>query len=203
MSKTKNLFLSAMVIGFITLSCEEVYLPKPKGYNRIDLPEASYQILPDTFPFKFQYSAHAVLSRDSSKNAERYWINLTYPKYDAIVQLTYKSLVDPNNKPEVLLNEAFELTKKHIVKAYCMEESLIEIPNGQVASVTELEGEVPTQFQFFTSDSTRHFFRGALYFNTATKNDSLAPIIEFIKTDIIYMLNSFEWRTPSMPASHR
>lgn len=176
------------------MSCEEVYLPKPKGYNRIDLPEAKYQILPDTFPFKFQYSDYSILSGDDSPNAERYWVNLTYPKFDALVQLTYKSLIDPKNKPEVLLNEAFELAMKHNVKAYGIEESLIQIPNGQVASITELEGEVPTQFQFFTSDSTHHFFRGALYFNTAIKNDSLAPIIEFIKTDMIHLLNSFEWK---------
>ncbi|PWL30334.1 MAG: gliding motility lipoprotein GldD [Roseivirga sp. XM-24bin3] len=176
------------------LSCEEVYLPKPKGFNRIDLPEPRYQILPDTFPYNFQYSDHSVLTRDDSKNAERYWVNLIYPQFDAIVQITYKSLVDPRNQPQVLLNEAFELAMKHNVKAYGIEESLIKIPNGQVASVTELEGEVPTQFQFFTSDSTHHFFRGALYFNTATKNDSLAPVIEYIKTDMIHLLNSFEWK---------
>ena len=144
--------------------------------------------------YKFQYSDHCVLTRDDSKNAERFWVNLTYPQFDAIVQITNKSLVDPRNQPQVLLNEAFELAMKHNVKAYGIEESLIKIPNGQVASVTELEGEVPTQFQFFTSDSTHHFFRGALYFNTATKNDSLAPVIEYIKTDMIHLLNSFEWK---------
>lgn len=194
MRKLLNLTFIAGIIFSALLSCEEVYLPKPKGYNRIDLPVPKYQILPDTFPYKFQYSAYSELSRDDSKIADRYWINLTYPDFDAIVQITYKSLIDPNNKPEVLLNEAFELAMKHNVKAYGIEESLIQIPNGQVASVTELEGEVPTQFQFFTSDSTRHFFRGALYFNTATKNDSLAPVIEFIKKDMIHLLNSFEWK---------
>ena len=183
-----------MVILFGVLSCEEVYLPKPKGYNRIDLPNHSYQALPDTFPYKFKYSKYAKLESDSGKNVERYWINLVYPDFDALVQLTYKNLIDPNNKPEVLLNEAFDLTQRHIIKAYSIDESLIQIPNGQVASVSELEGEVPTQFQFFTSDSTNHFFRGALYFNTATQNDSLKPIIEYIKVDIIEMLNSFEWK---------
>ena len=92
------------------------------------------------------------------------------------------------------MNEAFELTKKHMVKAYSIEESLIGMKNGQVASVAELEGEVPTQFQFYTSDTSNHFFRGALYFNTALKNDSLAPIIEFIKKDMVHMLNTFEWK---------
>lgn len=187
------LLILVLVSGF--LACEgEVYLPKPKGYNRIDLPEYAYQNLPDTFPYQFVYSQHAELSRDSATNAERYWVNLYYPGFDALVQLTYKNLVDPNNEPEVLLNEAFELTMRHNIRAYSIEEQLIYIPNGQVASVTELEGEVPTQFQFFTSDSTNHFFRGALYFNTATQNDSLAPVIEYIKKDIIEMLNSFQWK---------
>lgn len=194
MKKTLNLIFASTIILAAILSCEEVYLPKPKGFNRIDLPEPRYQILPDTFPYKFQYSGHSVLSRDDSKNADRYWINLNYPQFDAIVQITYKSLIDPKNQPQVLLNEAFELAMKHNVKAYGIEESLIKIPNGQIASVTELEGEVPTQFQFFTSDSTNHFFRGALYFNTATKNDSLSPVIEYIKTDMIHLLNSFEWK---------
>ncbi|WP_420388550.1 gliding motility lipoprotein GldD [Roseivirga sp.] len=194
MRKPLHFIFAIILLSCAVLSCEEVYLPKPKGYNRIDLPEPRYQILPDTFPYKFQFSDHSVLSRDSSKNAERYWVNLNYPQFDAVVQITYKNLVDPRNKPEVLLNEAFELAMKHKVKAYGIEESLVRIPNGQVASVTELEGEVPTQFQFFTSDSTRHFFRGALYFNTATKNDSLAPVIEYIKKDMMHLLNSFEWK---------
>lgn len=175
------------------LACEEVYLPKPKGYNRIDLPEQAYMALPDTFPFQFRYSKHAQLIKDKLPENERYWFNLAYPDFDATVQLTYKSLKDPNNKPEILLNEAFELTMKHNSKAYSIEESLIQIPNQQVASISELEGEVPTPFQFLHLIAPI-IFRGALYFNTAQKNDSLAPIIEYIKRDIIEMLNSFEWK---------
>ena len=190
----KRLLIILLAVTFVVQACEQVYLPKPKGFNRIDLPDHGYQVLPDTFPYRFKYSKYARIEADSGENTERYWLNLVYPDFDALVQLTYKNLVDPNNKPEILLNEAFELTQRHIIRAYSIDESLIQIPNGQVASVSELEGEVPTQFQFFTSDSTNHFFRGALYFNTATKNDSLKPIIEYIKVDIIEMLNSFEWK---------
>ena len=66
-------------------------------------------------------------------------------------------------------------------------------PNGLTASVFELEGEVPSQFQFFVTDTTDHFFRGALYFRTATANDSLAPVIEFIKVDIMHLLNTLKF----------
>jgi len=56
-----------------------------------------------------------------------------------------------------------------------------------------LSGEVPSQFQFHITDSTQHFLRGALYFRTATKNDSLAPVIEYVKKDIVHLLNTLTW----------
>ena len=90
--------------------------------------------------------------------------------------------------------DAYKLTYQHNVKAYAIEEKILELPNGNYASVTDLEGEVPSQFQFHVSDSTDHFLRGALYFKTATKNDSLQPVIDYIKTDIIHMLQSLEWK---------
>lgn len=175
-------------------ACEEVYLPKPAGYNRIDLPKNAYQALPDTFPYNFVYSNYAQLAGDSNKNADRYWANLYYDDFDALLQITYKDLTQGNNEAKVLLNEAFALAMRHDVRAYGIEETLVALPRGQVASLTQLEGEVPTPLQFFTSDSTNHFFRGALYFSTATKNDSLQPVINYIKKDVLEMLKSFEWK---------
>ena len=43
----KYLFLITL---FLTFSCGSSHLPKPKGYNRLDLPVASYQPLPDSLP---------------------------------------------------------------------------------------------------------------------------------------------------------
>lgn len=196
MKKIGNLLLTMALFAMMAASCggETSYLPKPRGYNRIDLPEARYQALPDTFPYLFNFSEYAALSRDSHSLAGRYWINLTYPSFDANIQLTYKNLREPENDINLLLEDAYELSARHNVKAYAIEENILSLPNGQKASVIELEGEVPSQFQFFTTDTTVHFLRGALYFNTASDNDSLAPIIEFIKTDIIQLLNSLEWK---------
>jgi len=66
-------------------------------------------------------------------------------------------------------------------------------PKGYSGFVSELSGEVPTQFQFFVTDSTQHFLRGALYFQTAVKNDSLAPIIEYIKVDMMHLMNTLSF----------
>ncbi|WP_245657922.1 gliding motility lipoprotein GldD [Roseivirga echinicomitans] len=194
----RNSIQKLLLVSFVLIiglsACEQTYLPKPKAYNRIDLPESAYQVLPDTFPYHFFYSQYAELSRDTFPKSGRYYINLFYPDYDAVIQITYKDLKKPENNVEELLTEAFDLTMKHNPKAYSIRESIIPMRNNQVASIAELAGEVPSQFQFFTTDSTTHFFRGALYFNTANKNDSLRPIIDFIKKDAIEMLNSLEWK---------
>lgn len=175
-------------------ACGQDYSPKPMGYNRIDLPEHTYRLLPDSLPYLFEYSEHANILRDSSYIAEPYWIDIHYPGLGANVVITYKPVKQDTALALEYMGEAYKLTSKHQIKAYAIEESVIKTPNGQTAIIAELEGEVPTQFQFFTTDSLHHFLRGALYFRTATDNDSLAPVIEFVKKDMVHMLNTLQYQ---------
>ncbi len=184
-----------LIGGFWFSSCKETtYVPKPKGYNRIDLPEHFYRPIEDSYPYQFEYSRHAVIKKDTSWMSEPYWIHLVYKDLGADVQLTYKSLEQDQQKLRELLDDSYKLTSKHQIKAYAIDESILKTPKGRTAVVAELSGEVPSQFQFFSTDSTQHFLRGALYFPTATKNDSLQPIIDYIKVDIIHLLNTLDWK---------
>lgn len=174
-------------------ACTSDYVPKPVGYNRIDLPPHEFVSLPDTFPYQFEYSKHARIYPDTSARSERYWLNVYYPEYVANIQLTYKDVNNNEQRLEQLLEDAYRLTANHQIKASAIDENIIRTPSGKKALIAELRGEVPSQFQFYITDSIQHFLRGALYFRTATKNDSLAPIIEYIKMDMIHMLNTLEW----------
>jgi len=178
---------------FFLLSCSSEYLPKPKGYNRIELPKTEYTTLPDSFPYTFEYSKHAKILPDTSWIAEDYWITVFYPRMEASIQITYKPVTDSIIRE--FLSDSYKLTSQHNVKAYAIEESILELPGGLYASFTELEGQVPTQVQFHITDrdSTDHFLRGALYFRTATKNDSLAPVIDYVKKDILHMITTLKW----------
>ena len=175
------------------VACGAEYTPKPKGYNRIDLPEQTYKSLQEEHPYTFEYSSHAKIRPDSSMIAEPHWIHIIYPGLGADVQLTYKDLQGSDKELNNMIEDARKLTGKHQIKAYSIEETEVKTPTGEIASVFELEGEVPSQFQFYVTDSSKHFLRGALYFRTATQNDSLAPIIEFVKKDIVHMLNTLKW----------
>jgi gliding motility-associated lipoprotein GldD len=175
-------------------ACESNWLPKPTGYNKIDLPKHSYDRLVGDYPYSFDLSKASQIEADSFNLAEKDWINLSYPDFGAKVHLTYKKIGSGGADFATLSNDAFKLTSKHQIKAYGIEEGILVTPNGYTAVVAELTGEVPTQFQFFVTDSTSHFLRGALYFNTAMKNDSLAPVIEFIKIDITHLMNSVKFK---------
>jgi gliding motility-associated lipoprotein GldD len=184
----KRFFPLAFLV-LICLACETNWLPKPPGYNRIDLPNHEYNRLQEGYPYQFDFSLQSQVEADSFNLNEKEWINLNYKKLGAKVHLTYKK-IDQNTEFKALSNDAFNLTAKHQIKAYGIEEVVLLTPNGYSAVVAELTGEVPTQFQFFVTDSTTHFLRGALYFNTALKNDSLAPVIEYIKIDLAHLINT-------------
>ena len=186
-------FFPLLLLVLICAACESSWLPKPPGYNRIDLPRHDYLPLGEGYPYSLEFSAYSTVEADSFNLNETAWINLNYPNFGAKVHLTYKK-IDENTDFKLLASDAFQLTAKHQIKAYGIEEIILGTPNGYSAVVAELSGEVPTQFQFFVTDSTAHFLRGAVYFTTALKNDSLAPVIEYIKLDMAHLINSVKFK---------
>lgn len=187
-------FPIALILLVFSFSCSQDYLPKPKGYNRIDLPEREFQNLESETPYTFEHSKNARIEADSFNLSEKSWINLNYNQLGGKVHLTYFPLDTKGKDIRLVVADAINLTAKHQIKAYGIEESVLLTPKGYTGVVAELSGEVPTQFQFFVTDSTDHFLRGALYFNTAMKNDSLAPVIEYIKVDMIHLINTLEFK---------
>lgn len=188
-----KIIIPLVAISILFLACEADYYPKPNGYNRIDLPQHEYKALPDSFPFSFEHSVHAKILPDSSYIRERYWFALFYPEFVAEIHITYKPLNNNRDSLRANIDDAYKLTTKHQIKASSIQERILMTPTGKKVSLAELKGDVPSQFQFYTTDSTQHFLRGALYFRTATENDSLAPVIEYVKKDIIHSLNTLEW----------
>lgn len=180
---------------FTCFSCSSDYQPKPKGYNRLILPKEEYQLLPDTLPYTFEYSKHAKLLRDTSWISERHWVEIYYPELKANIHITYKKVMGKEAVLKELLNDAYNLTSKQQIKANAIDEVITKTPSGKTAVIAEIAGEVPSQFQFTMTDSSRNFLRGALYFNTKVQNDSLAPAIEFMKKETMHLINTLQWKS--------
>ena len=177
-------------------ACEHSFTPKQRGYNRIDLPPQTYNILPAGRPYTFEYSSNAVVKTDSSKLSEKYWVDIFYPQFNAEVEITYKPLNGSKQKLIELSEQSRRLVSKHQIKSSGITEEAFPTPDGNLAYTFSLTGQVPSQFQFYTTDSTNHFLRGALYFKTATKNDSLQPVIDFISRDMVHLLRTLQWQKP-------
>ena len=84
--------LGIVIATFVLNACSktnEEYSPKPRGFNRIDLPTAQYQQLAEEHPYTFEYSKYAIVQPDTFRNAEPHWIILYYPKLNSRIQFTY------------------------------------------------------------------------------------------------------------------
>ena len=125
---------------------------------------------------------------------KRYWVEIYYPEINANIHITYEPLNKSEKLLKELLNDAYVLTAKHQIKASGIDETIVRTPMGYTAIIAELDGEVPSQFQFTITDSTKNFIRGALYFNTKVQNDSLRPAIDYVKKDMMHLINTLKWK---------
>ncbi len=168
-------------------------MPKPRGFFRIDFPKKEYKKFDTTFPFTFEYPVYAVITPDNSKLAEPYWFNILYPSFNAQLHISYKPV---NHNLESYLEDAHTLVNKHIPKAHAISQKEYLDKNDHVFGlVYEIKGsDAASAYQFYLTDSTKNFIRGALYFNLVPNNDSLEPVIDFLKTDIEHMINTFRWK---------
>lgn len=187
-------FISCIFLLLILLSaCRENYVPKPRGYFRIDFPAKEYRALDTCFPYTFMYPVYGKLLPDPSKLAEPYWINILYTPFHAQLHLSYKPV---NGNLNNFLEDAHTLVNKHIPKANAISQrEFVNETEKVYGLVYDISGsEAASVCQFYLTDSTSNFIRGALYFNLVPNNDSLAPVIEFLKKDIEKMINTFKWK---------
>lgn len=180
---------------FSIFSCKNDAQPKPRGYFRIQLPEKEYiRFQLTSFPYEFDIPKYSKIGKPKNQ-PEKYWINVVYPMFKAQLHISYKPI---HHNLDTLLNDAHKMMNKHIPKANAINEQMFINDEQKVYGMAyEIMGsEAASPYQFYLTDSTHHFLRGALYFNFSPNNDSLMPVIDFIKTDIDRLIESFEWNTP-------
>ncbi len=94
-----------------------------------------------------------------------------------------------------LIEDARKLAFKHTVKATGINEGRIYYPDRKVYGIYyTIEGNTASSAQFFLTDSTKNYVRGALYFNEAPKLDSIQPVLDFVKKDLDVFIKSFHWK---------
>ncbi|MDR2907248.1 MAG: gliding motility lipoprotein GldD [Bacteroidales bacterium] len=187
----KQLFFIALI--FIFAGCSENYTPKPRAYFRIDLPEKAYKVMDGDYPYTYEMPVYSEVVPFPAKG-EKYWYNLNFPSLHATVNMSYKALNGKNLKEHIA--DALMFVDKHQGKASRIRELDLSDPEHHIYGMLfDITGSsVASTYQFYITDSAKHFVRGALYFNDTPNNDSLSPVIDFLKADIDHIIETFKWR---------
>ena len=171
----------------LLLGCDSVQQPKPKAQLRLQYPEPKYKKVPDTFPFDFEHN-HLVVLKGIAKTAP----DLYYPKMKATLYLSY---VGVENNIDSLLNDAYQLPGKHMIKAQEIPERVFMAPEKRVYGILfTVVGNAASQLQFFLTDSTDHFLMGSLYFYSRPNYDSIMPAAKYVERDVMHLMETLRWK---------
>ena len=183
-------------IGFT--ACNSRFTPKETGYPATLLPKKVY--LTDAvngMPYTFDIPSYAVVDKKAAAmGVEAFktgWMNLQFPNLNATLYISYNEV--QKDKLDVLVRDAYNFANNHSNKASFIEDSAFENPQGHKGVFFHLGGDVASPYQFFITDSSRHFLRAALYFDTTPNADSLAPVIDFLYQDLKQLVHSFHWKS--------
>ena len=185
-----------MIIAFY--SCSDNYTPKPKGYFRIDLREKTYRPINSAdYPFTFEIPSESHIINDDSKKSKETpgnWFDIYYPFYKVRIYCTYIPV--DRNKLKEASEDSYRFVFRHAVKADEIGEETFSYPqNRTYGMVYTLTGNTASPVQFTVTDSVRHFFRGALYFDGCTpEQDSLKPVIDYVYDDIFHIIETMRWK---------
>jgi len=189
----------AAFILFLTACQSEDYIPKPRGYFRVDTPAShQYQVFdrPD-FPYSFEYPVYGKIAKDTQAlggdKDNPYWINVEFPELGGVIYLSYKSITSAQSL-EKLLEDAHFMSFYHTKKADYQTNYSFHNQYGVQGYLYEWGGDAASKYQFVATDSTAHFIRGALYFNATPNADSLKPANDFLRQDIEHMLQTIRWK---------
>jgi gliding motility-associated lipoprotein GldD len=192
------LCLASCVLCLISLSLascgeeEDTIAPKPRAYYRIAFPEKKYVAYDADCPYIFERPAYSEMGKDLNTGAQPCWLNVEFPSLKGTLHLSYHEV-----KGNILtyMEDTYTLASKHQIKASGIEEKLVSKDSAKVYGlIYEIGGNAASSIQFFLTDSTKHFVRGALYFNAVPNTDSLAPVIDFVRKDIYHLIDTFEWK---------
>jgi gliding motility-associated lipoprotein GldD len=190
-----------VLIAYVLPACNSDYHPesKRKGYFKIDFPEKKYQSFDQPgYPYTFEYPVYAAVLKDTAffedKPENPWWINIEVPQFGGRIYVSYKEI---RNKHQIdsLAEDAYKMAhKQHIDVSTGIDDSLMRTPSGAEGIYYTLKGNTATANQFFLTDSTKHFLRGALYFDATPNEDSLGIVNDFLKKDLQHLINTLKWR---------
>lgn len=183
------------IIFIVFFSCENYFLPKESAYLRLDYPKPEYELIDDKeFPFFFEANSRLSEISDIDINLESIDFIINYNQLNAQINFQYKNV---NSKEKL---NAYILDLKTAIETHSMMANSVKIKDYSLKEknifgrIFDLSGSVASPYQFYLTDSINNIISGFLYFNIKPNYDSILPAINYIENDIIYLIESFDWK---------
>lgn len=180
-----------MLSIFCVTSCRqnENYVPKPSTYLEISFPDRNYAIYQDECGYSYNKPAYFNVKEVNASSCNR---DIDLSDLNGVIHI---SRMDLDTTLAAYVNYAIDKVEEHKVKASAIYDSTIVRSEERVfGTFFELQGNVASPFQFYLTDSTNRFLSGVVYFNARPNYDSLKPVLNFVKKDILEMMETLEWK---------
>ena len=113
-------------------------------------------------------------------------------QYNAKIHLSYKKIVADTSLRH-FTEDCHHMAYTHTIKAESINEKYYR--NNHISGLIYfIEGNTASSTQFYVTDSVHHFLRGALYFKQHPDKDSLAPVIHFLRQDIVNLMETIRFK---------
>ena len=194
MQKKYKYIVSFIVIAILYSACgkDDTAYPRPRGFYRIDFPEKKYQRTTEDLPFSFEIPYYSNL-QGTETDGKQFQTNVQFGWYNATLYCSYKQ--------DTSLIEHVSFAKKMAYEHQHVARKIEEIPfvnkeNKVYGLMYEVEGDkVASNYSFYIIDSVDRYFRGSFYFNISPNADSLNPVLDYLKTDLDHLIQSFRWES--------
>ncbi|MGV3611807.1 MAG: hypothetical protein ACO1N0_12705 [Fluviicola sp.] len=191
----KIIGFTSLILALLLSSCgDELLIPKPPTYLRTNFPKHEYVKVDDATTYSFELSKAYFQKALSYKGEVTNHKEITLGPLNGIIYLNYYPI--PNRDTLVrYINLSNDKVDEHQIKATGIKDQNFIFKDKKVyGTLFEFEGNVATNFQFYLTDSTSNFIRGEVLMNCRPNYDSLRPSLNYLKADLIHLIETFEWK---------
>ena len=188
-----NWKLGVILVSFIVIySCEEdINIPKPPAYLRLELPDHTYISYVDSCQYSYDLASIYTVENPSGNKQNMCYREIKLGPLNGTIYFRYWDMVEPLS---YYVNNANDEIDRHKGMAIDVNDQLIIREKDDVYGIIfQLKGDVATPFQFYLTDSTDRFVYGEVLFNMSPNYDSLIPTLDYLRKDLNQLLETFKW----------
>lgn len=188
----KSTWIGLAFLFLTACSSEEMSIPRPIANLRVVFPERQYQPLDINPICHYQFELASYMKATPVAGENPCHLDIDLGQFNGMLHLSYVPI--ENNLP-ALISYSLEKVREHQVKASAIQDSVMIIDQEKVyGTFFEFYGNAATPFQFHFTDSAKHFVRGTIYFNATPNFDSIYPVLQYIKPDLIHLVKTNRWK---------